>query len=166
MPDLIGIALRITFIYFYALLLLRLSGKRSVGSLSALDLVVTLIAGDMFDDIIWAEIPLSQGLVGMSTVVLLHSLVAYASWKSQRIEKLVSAGPTRVVRNGRLLPDNLRSQRTPPADVEAGLRLLGEERLEDIREAFWELSGQLSALKTEPARPAQTSDLPALRKAV
>ena len=164
MQALIGIALRITFIYFYALLLLRLTGKRSIGTLSALDLVVTLIAGDMFDDIIWAEIPLSQGLVGMSMVVLLHSLVAYASWKSKRIERLVSAAPTRVVLNGKLLPGNLLSQRTPAADVEASLRSRGEDKLEEIREACWEPSGQLSALKMEPAKPVAKRDLAALRK--
>jgi uncharacterized membrane protein YcaP (DUF421 family) len=164
MQDLIGIALRITVIYFYALLLLRLSGKRSIGSLSALDLVVALIVGDMFDDIIWGEIPLSQGLVGMTTVVVMHTLVAYGSWKSKRIEKLVSAKPTRVVLNGRMLLDNLSSQRTPPADVEAGLRLLGEDQLEDIQEAFWEPSGQLSAKKKAPAQPVQKRELAELRK--
>ncbi len=164
MEDLIGIALRISFIYAYALLLLRLSGKRSVGSLSTLDFIVAFIVGDMFDDIIWAEIPLAQGLVGMTTVVLLHTLLAFASWKSQRVDALVNSTPTRLVRNGRMLPDALARERMTAVEVTAGLRQLGEDKLEEIREACLEPSGALSVIKQEAAKPVQKRELAALRK--
>jgi uncharacterized membrane protein YcaP (DUF421 family) len=164
MQDLLGIALRILVIYLYALFILRLSGKRSVGSLSALDLLVGLIVGDMFDDVIWAEIALAQGLVGMTTVVLLHSLVAWASWKSRGVDQLVNSTPTPVVKNGKMLAGNLQRERTPAPDVEMSMRLKGEDKLEEIQEACWEHSGNLSLRKFEAAKPVQKRDLAALRK--
>src|SRR5687768_3174403 len=135
MQDLFGISLRVLIIYVYALLLLRLSGKRSIAHLTALDFIVALAIGDMFDDVIWSEIPLAQGLVGVTTIVLLHTLVAFASWKSRRIHVLVASSPTRLLLNGKLLTGSLTQERMSAAEVEMGLRLLGEDKLDEIHAA-------------------------------
>ena len=67
--ELIGIALRVSVMYLYVLAIMRLSGKRSLGAITPFDFVVTVIVGDMFDDVFWAEVPLSKGLVGVTTIV-------------------------------------------------------------------------------------------------
>ena len=61
--DLTGIILRVSVMYLYALALLRISGKQSVDHLTALDFLITLIIGDLFDDIFWAEVTIPHGLV-------------------------------------------------------------------------------------------------------
>jgi uncharacterized membrane protein YcaP (DUF421 family) len=164
MEDLIGIAVRVSVMYVYALLILRLAGKRSIANLSALDLIVGLVIGDMFDDVIWAEIPLAQGMLGMTTFVLLHSLVTFASYKSQRFDELVNSAPTRVIAGGRLLREGLAKERTPAGEVEMGLRLLQEDKLDEVKTGQWEPSGELSVEKHERAKPVQKRDLAALRK--
>jgi uncharacterized membrane protein YcaP (DUF421 family) len=164
MADFIGIALRVSVIYLYALLLLRLSGKRSVASLTMLDFIVALILGDMFDDFIWGIVPVAKGLVGLTTVLLLHSLMAWATHKSQALHDLVDSVPRTVIRAGQLVPEGLAAERTPAAEIEMEMRLLGEDKFEEIEEACWEPSGEMSIRKTPAAKPVQKRDLAALRK--
>jgi uncharacterized membrane protein YcaP (DUF421 family) len=124
-----------------------------------------VIIGDMFDDIIWAEVPLAQGLVGLTTVVLVHSLTSVATWKNQRLHDLLCSTPRPVIRQGKYLDKALAQERTPSGEVEMQLRLLGEDKLEEIKEACWEPSGELSVEKKQPAKPAQKRDRPALLEA-
>jgi uncharacterized membrane protein YcaP (DUF421 family) len=160
--ELLGLTLRVSIMYLFALSLLRLAGKRSIGNLSPLDFIVTLIIGDMFDDIFWTEIPLSQAVVGMATIIVLHMGVEYASYLNKRIEHWVCGGETPIVRSGRLVQEGMRNQRFPREEVYADLRLQGEDTLRDIRAANLEPNGQLSVLHKEDAQPAQKKDLPQL----
>jgi uncharacterized membrane protein YcaP (DUF421 family) len=166
MQDLLGIVLRASVMYLYALLLLRLSGKRSIGALTALDFVVTTIIGDLFDDVIWAEIPLAQGVVGISVIVLLHTLAACASWRSARVDRLLSSEPARLIHHGQFVQESLDRERMRRETVEMELRLQGEDKLDEIREADLEPGAEVSCLKEEPSQPAEKRDLPALRKAL
>ena len=163
MEDFLGIALRVSVTYVYALLILRLSGKQSITSMTPLDFIVGLIIGDLFDNIIWADVPLAQGLVGMTTILCLHGLLAVAAWKNRPFHDLINSSPAPVVRQGKLLEDGLRRERTPASEIEMELRMLGEDQLSEIQLASWEPSGQMSVQKMPEAKPAQKRDLPALR---
>jgi uncharacterized membrane protein YcaP (DUF421 family) len=165
METLFGIALRITIVYFYILLMLRLAGKRSIDSLTAFDFLVGLMIAEMFDDVVWAEVPLAQGLVASSTIMLLHSLVAFASYKNDRIDALVSATPTTIIQDGRLLPQRLQQERTSAATIEMEMRLRQEDKLEEVKEGRLEPSGELSMEKYFHAKPLQKRDVTAVRKA-
>jgi uncharacterized membrane protein YcaP (DUF421 family) len=166
MEDLVGIGLRVTVMYGYALLIMRLAGKRSVAHLAPIDFLVGLVLGDMFDDVIWAEVPLAQGLVAFTTIVFLHSMVAFVTYRSQRAEAVICSAPTPVVRAGKLLEAGLQHERTPAREVEAGLRLCQVESIQEVQQANWEPSGELSVTRIEAAKPAHKKDLATLRQLV
>jgi uncharacterized membrane protein YcaP (DUF421 family) len=73
--DPLRLLARTAFAYVFILVLLRLSGKRTVKQGDAASFVVALIIGDMFDDLIWAEVPASQFVIAVGTLVFLHLLV-------------------------------------------------------------------------------------------
>jgi len=73
--DPLRLLARAAFAYVFILVLLRLSGKRTVKQGDMASFVVALIIGDMFDDLIWAEVPASQFVIGVGTLVFLHLLV-------------------------------------------------------------------------------------------
>lgn len=162
MQDLIGIALRISILYVYVLALLRLSGKRSLGNLSPLDFVVALVIGDLFDDVIWAEIPVAKGLVGVTTIIFLHTIMSYLTFRSQWLHTMVESTKTIVVKNSRFVEEGLALERTSKDTVYSQLRLQMEENLQEVRAASWEPSGQLSVQKKEAQKPVQKKDLPQL----
>jgi uncharacterized membrane protein YcaP (DUF421 family) len=166
MEELLGIALRISIMYVYTLAILRMAGKRIFEHLSPLDLVIALIVGDLFDDIFWGDIPLSKALVALTTIVVLHILTGWASWRDTRIHHLMNSTETQIVDNGRLLEPALRKERFPEEEALMEIRMLGqsEDELGEIREGYLEPDGRISLLKKEEAKEVQKNDLPAFQE--
>ena len=157
--DLPGIIIRISVMYFYALILVRLSGKQSIGQLTALDFVVITIIGDLFDDVFWAEIPILQGMVGFTTIIFVHILVTSMSSRNPLIHQLVTSPPRLVIQKGRLVQENLQRERTRPETVQFEMRLKGEEHFKEVEEARWEPKGQISIIKTKTSKHTKKKDI-------
>lgn len=157
--ELAAIALRVTVVYLYTLALLRLTGKRTIGALAPIDLVIAFVVGDMFDDIIWAEVPLSMGIVGITTIMALHFVAEYLSFRSPRLEQALVGNRVPVVKDGRLLEDGLQRERLTGDDLWSLLRLKGVEQLDEVRQATLEPSGDIGVLEEEEAKPADRRDL-------
>jgi uncharacterized membrane protein YcaP (DUF421 family) len=69
--------------YFYAILLLRLAGKTTVGTARIFDFVSTVAMGATIGStIISSTITLTTGMVGLTALVALQWAVAYASSRS------------------------------------------------------------------------------------
>lgn len=158
MDEYLGILLRVSIMYLYALAILRLSGKRSIAHLSVFDFVVANMIGDMFDDVFWAEVPLAQGLTGLTTVVLLHVLVAFVESRSDAVRRLVASEKTVVVRNSAFVEEGLAAERTSRMEVYAHLRLYEEDTLQEVREASWEPNGELSVLRKESSQEVKKQE--------
>ena len=161
--DLPGIIFRVSVMYLYALALLRISGKQSVSHLTALDFIVTLIIGDLFDDIFWSEVPILQGLVGFAIIVVMHMLVTLAASRNRLIHHLVCSPPPIMVKNGKLMPENLRRERVRPEMIQAELRIRGEEHLKEVREARLEPNGEVSVLKHPAHKPVRKDEKSLIR---
>jgi uncharacterized membrane protein YcaP (DUF421 family) len=72
--DPLRIVARVTFTFALLLILIRVSGKRTIkhGNLSSF--VVPVVVGDLFDDFFWAEVPASQFVVAVGSLIALHLL--------------------------------------------------------------------------------------------
>ena len=68
--DPLRIAVRAAFGFVVLLILVRVSGKRTVKQGSPFDFTVALILGDMFDDAVWAEAAMSQFVVASGDAVV------------------------------------------------------------------------------------------------
>ena len=165
MNELLGVAVRLSVMYLYALTVMRLTGKRTLGNLSVQDFITTLIIGDLFDDIFWGTAPLANGLLAISMIATLQIFTEVLAFQFRPVRIwLTGAEPVLVVKNGRFQRSGMDSQRSPEEDIRSSLRELGEENLSEIREATWEPNGHLSVLKSEDAKPAQKSDADRLGK--
>jgi uncharacterized membrane protein YcaP (DUF421 family) len=80
--ELWRIIVRALFAYVFALAVMRLAGKRTVAQADASSLVVVVVVGDMFDDLLWAEIPAAQFVVGVGALVISHVAVGAAAFRS------------------------------------------------------------------------------------
>jgi uncharacterized membrane protein YcaP (DUF421 family) len=156
--DLTGIIFRVSAMYLFALALVRISGKQSLGQLTPMDFVVTLIIGDLFDDVFWAEVPLIQGMVGFATIVLAHILVTFATSRNRSIYELIASPARPLIDAGRLVQKSLQLERMRPEDVQFELRLKGEEHMREIKEARLEPSGQVSVIKDPSHKPVPKKD--------
>ena len=159
-----AIALRAFAAYVFLMILVRLSGKRTIYQGTPLDFVVALIIGDMFDDLFWAEVPASQFIVAMGVLFLTHVGVGAAASASPKFARLVEGEAVPLIESGQLKPAQRRGERMNHTEVMAALR---EHEVADVREvksAALEVSGQVSVLPEEWAKPAQKEDLERVRQ--
>ena len=167
--ELVFTALRASFVYFFLLLVVRVLGKREIGNTSAFDLIVALILGEVVDEIIYGDVSMLQGVVAIVVVAIWHLVNSWASFKSQTIDRLTGAPPTVMVKNGEIQRKNLAKERLNEEELFSELRLMGVEKIEEVKQATLEPSGTISVLLEEWAKPVQRQDLseqkPSKRKA-
>jgi uncharacterized membrane protein YcaP (DUF421 family) len=158
------IAVRAAFAYVFLLILLRVSGKRTIRQGTPLDFVVALILGDMIDDLLWAEVPASVFVVGTGTLMLVHLIVSVGAFKSPAFARLVDGTPCVILRDGSLDQQAIDRERISEGDVMADMRLGSVEDLRELQEARIEVSGLPSIQKREWAKEAQNQDKDRLRE--
>jgi uncharacterized membrane protein YcaP (DUF421 family) len=74
--DLSHIVARVVFAYVVLLIMVRVSGKRTVRHASPFDFTLSLVLGDMVDDLLWAEVDASVFVVAVGVLVTVHIAVA------------------------------------------------------------------------------------------
>ena len=70
--ELLQIAVRIAFAYTFALILTRISGHQTVKQLDVASFVIAIVIGDLFDDLIWSEVPAANFVVALATLFVVH----------------------------------------------------------------------------------------------
>ena len=148
---------RTIILYFILMVGLRLMGKRQIGELEPSELVLTLIISDLaavpMQDF---GIPLVNGLFPIITLLCLSMLLSFFSLKSIRFRGLVCGHPTVIVREGKVLQQNMARNRFTVDELFEQLRCQGYSDLSAVKYAILETSGQVSILaytKDSPVTP-------------
>ena len=147
---------RTLILYFILMLGLRLMGKRQI-ELEPSELVLTLIISDLaavpMQDF---GIPLVNGLFPIITLLCVSMLLSFFSLKSIRFRALVCGRPTVIIRDGKVLQQNMARNRFTVDELLEQLRSQGYSDISAVKYAVLETSGQVSVLpytKDSPATP-------------
>jgi len=164
--ELYKVAVRTIFAFLFLYLITRLSGNRTPGQGTIFDFVLALILGDMIDNLLWADAPASQFVVGVGTLVVTHLLVEMASRSSVKFERMVGNSSVIFMRDGKLIRRVLRRERISENDVEEMLRQLGVERDQwsEVRSGWIEQNGRPSVELHPWAQGAQRRDADVVRR--
>ena len=137
--------LRTLFFYFIIVIAYRIMGKREVGQLGIIDLIISILIAELvalgiekIDQSIWMT------LLPMIVLVLLEVLLGYLSVKSRKINKLFGGKPTIIISKGRIVYKNLINQRYSLDDLLLELRKKSISSIEDVEYALLETNGELS----------------------
>jgi len=149
--------LRAVIIYGALLVMVRVSGRRTVGQFTPFDLlVVMLLSESVSSGLNGGEDSVTGGLLAAATLVALNVAVAFATSRSARLQTLMEGRPVLVGRDGKIFGEVLRRHRVPVADVEQALREADCEQ-SDMKYACLEADGQISILK-DTANPPLASN--------
>jgi uncharacterized membrane protein YcaP (DUF421 family) len=155
------IAGKTLIIYIVMLVMIRIMGKRTIGNLTALDMIVALVMGDLAGAAIYGQAPLEGAVVAIVSLSALHYANSWLAYSRPGIGAVLEGRPTVIVENGRFHRAGLRRERMSDEEARAELRLEGIEDLRDVKLAQVESDGRVSVLRKEPAEPAQKRDLTA-----
>jgi uncharacterized membrane protein YcaP (DUF421 family) len=144
------IVLRTAIVYFFLVLILRVTGKREVGQMSILELIVILLISDAVQNsMIGENTTLWGGLVAVATLFGADKLLKLATDRSKPLRKAVEGEPRLLVRDGRILTKALKDERVDAEEVRAAARGAGIARLDDVRLAVLETDGTISIIPME-----------------
>ena len=151
--------IRTVILYFLLIVGLRLTGKRQIGELEPIELVLTMLLSDLssvpMQDF---AIPLINGIIPILTLLSLSTLLSYGSLRSVRMRRLICGEPALIIHNGHLLQDSMRHNRLTLDELLEELRGQGITDLNTVKHAVLETSGKLSVLlypDEQPATPKQ-----------
>ncbi|WP_431266945.1 DUF421 domain-containing protein [Dankookia sp. P2] len=154
-----------TLAYVALVVLLRISGKRTLAKLNAFDLVVTVALGSTLATVLLnRSVALAEGVVAFLLLAGLQWLVAYGSVRSARFDALVKSEPTLLLHRGHFLDAAMRGQRVTREEVVTALRTSGLAGPEHATAVVLETDGSLSVLPHAATGDGRPEVLQGLRR--
>jgi uncharacterized membrane protein YcaP (DUF421 family) len=135
-------------VYFVLWLVIRSTGRRTLGQLTVFDFILFLIIGGAAQRALMAQdYSLTHAFLVIATFVLADVAVSLLQRDVPSLARLVKGVPTVVVENGQVLRGRLRRARISEDDVLEAARVnCGLERMEEIKFAIFEASGRISII--------------------
>jgi len=132
------------------LILIRLSGKRTVGELSVFDLIVVVLLGSaMRASMIGSDKSLQGGFIVVLTMLLLNYASALLSSRFRPVDRLIQGRPVLLARDGQVFDEVLRRLNVPLSDFDSALRKAGCESGHQVAQAILEPNGTITVLKRQ-----------------
>lgn len=143
--QLVSIIFRTIFFYFFITLVYRIMGKREIGQLGIIDLIVSILIAELVAiSIEKTDESIAIALIPISIMVLIEIGLAYLSMKSKRFRTLISGKPSMIICDGKINYHELINQRYNLEDLLLNLRQNRVKSIDEVEYAFLENNGRLS----------------------
>lgn len=126
-------------VFFLLMAVLRVMGKRELSEMSAFDLVILFVIGDLIAEAVVAEDTSFAGaLTAVATFALLAVLMSWLSFRVPRLENVLDGPPTVILLDG--VPDEeaMRRERITVYDLNEAARGNGIKDLDEVELAMLE----------------------------
>lgn len=156
----ITLLFRTLIVYFALIVTMRVMGKRQIGELEITDLVTTLLLSEIASlPITNHDIPISHAVIPMIILLILEMGSSLILVHVPRLRNLVSAKPTVIIQNGKLLPRSLESLRISIDELMGEVRQQGLTDLSQVDTAILEKNGKLTVLPKAKYQPPSAEQL-------
>ncbi len=130
--------------------ILRIVGRRSVAHMTPFELIIIFLIGGLANQAIVADDrSLTNSLLAISTVALLHILVATLKQYFPKFARITDGTPIVVLDRGEWDRTSMRRLRIQEEDIMAASRLQGVQRQDQIKYAIVERDGSIAIIKME-----------------
>ena len=158
--DYLLILLKTLFFYFAIVLFYRFMGKREVGELGIIDLIVSILIAEL------AAISIEKYntsiflmLLPIALLVILQIVLAKVSLKSDKLRNILDGEASMIIDNGKVNFKEMIKQRYNLEDLLTQLRARNVKSIEEVEYAILETSGKLSVF-TKDAKNSGPYPLP------
>ncbi len=149
--------------YMLLILLLRLSGKRTLSRMNSFDLIVNVSLGSILGAILLnPSVSLAQGIAALVSLVALQFSVTWSSVRIPAVRRIVTGEPVMVMEEGVVLTQALLQARLTEDEIRAAIRSAGIADLGMVRAVVYETDGSLSIVRQGDT--SEASSLKGVRK--
>lgn len=137
-----------TLSYVGLIIILRISGKRTLSKMNAFDFVVTIALGSVLASILLSEdVVLAEGMTAFFVLAGLQYLVALFSVHFRPFGKLIKSNPRLLYYDGEFLHDAMKAERVTEVEILQAARSSGNESMDEVTAIVLETDGRVSVLK-------------------
>lgn len=145
--SLIQIIIMAILVYFSVIIILRLSGKRTLSDLNAFDFIVTVTIGSIAATTILADsTSLSEGLLAVVILVILQYIVAKLDVRFKIVSKVLKSNPTLLYYAEEYLEENMKKMRITKQDILQEIRYQGGTLIDNVDAVILESNGKVSVV--------------------
>ncbi len=146
--ELLQVLFRTAFFYFYVIFCYRLMGKREIGQLGVIDLMVSILIAELIAiSIENIKDSIFMTIMPIALLVILEIILAFISIKSRKIRTFFDGKPSLIICNGKINYNEMVKQRYSMDNLLLSLRQKEIKNIEDVEYAFLEPNGKLSIFK-------------------
>ena len=160
MLGLLAFALRVAGMYFLAMIMIRILGKRALGELGPFDFVVMTGVGDTVISVALNKtMPFYDGIIVLATLAFLEYSIGYLGLKSGKFSNLLTGLPVVLIDNGKIIRENLTREKFNVDDLMQELRKKGVRNINVVERGILESCGGFSVIIKEEEEPVTNKDL-------
>ena len=150
----ISIIIKTIVLYFYIVVVYRLMGKKEVGKLSIIDLIVSILIAELAAmSIESTDRSILVSIVPILVLVIIQIVLSYISLKSDKIRKIIDGNPTTIIKSGKIKFNEMAKLRYGLDDLITQLREQGIKSIEEVDYAILENNGKLSVFQNTKDYP-------------
>lgn len=150
---------RSIIIYVIVLVVMRLMGKREIGQMQPFELAISIMIADLatipMSDI---GIPISNGIIPILGLLVMHLIISVINLKSSKIRELICGKPTILIYRGKIDEEKMKKERLTLNELEEKLRSNNVMNLGDVEYAVLETSGDISVIQKPNKRNTTPED--------
>jgi uncharacterized membrane protein YcaP (DUF421 family) len=144
------IVLRAVVLFLFVFLVMRVSGRRELSSITPMDLVLLIVLGDLIQQgITQDDYSVTGAMIAVATIAAMQVFSSYLTFKSKTARRVVDGDPLVVVQDGKVIEHNLRRERMTEEDLAQAARLNQIGSFDEIAWAVLEPNGQISFIKKQ-----------------
>ncbi len=154
------IVLRAAVVYLLLWLIVRGTGKRELAQMTAFELVLLVVMGDLIQQAVTQEdTSIVGGMLAVGTIGFLIIATSYVSWRFEGTRGVIEGVAVVVVRDGKPLEDVLRLERVTVDEVLSDARNQGIADLAEVEVGVLEADGRFSFLtRDKEQQPAENHE--------
>ena len=151
--------LRTIFLYIVVLIVMRFMGKREIGQLQPFELAISIMIADLAT-IPMAEpgIPISNGIIPILGLLVMHLLISMMNLKSLKMRELICGKPSILIYRGKIDEQKMKKERFTINELEERLRGNNVSNIGDVEYAILETSGQITVIQKPNKRTTIPED--------
>jgi uncharacterized membrane protein YcaP (DUF421 family) len=151
--------LRVIILYILVLIIMRLMGKREIGQLQPFELAIAIMIADLasvpMTDI---GIPISNGIVPILGLLVMHLLISFINLKSMTMRKIICGKPAILIYRGRIDEKELKKERITLNELQERLRGNNVSNIGNVEYAILETNGQITVIQKPDKRTTIPQD--------
>lgn len=157
--SLLALAFRAIITLAFLVLALRLAGKRGIGGIGALELLLAFLLGNLGAATLLGQMSVLESIITAGALIWIHLLVNTFARLFPQWHAWVFGTPCLIIRSGKILQGTVVREAIDADEIARLVRLAGVARLTDVLESRIENDGEFSFARTDNARRLTREDV-------